>query len=263
MHFIWPEKKINVDSSGLWQGMVEIHSHLLSGVDDGVRTIGEALDLLHFMEEEVGVEKIYMTPHTMIDFNSGPASLLLDKFNWFCREYSGGIDITIASEYMLDVAFRERLASGDILSLGRLANKSLLLVETSCMIRLPCLDDIIDDIFASGYIPVIAHPERYVYMNEGQYRNLWGKGCLLQMNIPSLYGYYGEIVRKQAEFLLDRGMFYFAGFDIHNYASYSKVIKELRVSRSRLEKLGQLLENNKLIKKSHSCPLKRGQLKIK
>lgn len=244
---IWPERKFNVSHSSLWKGMTEVHCHLLPGVDDGVKTVEESLHLLRYMEEEVGVRNVRMTPHTMMDFNNGPSIELLDKFKDFSENYAGGIRLSIASEYMLDATFNERLSGQDVLSLGKWDGMNLLLVETSGSMPPINLDDTLDEINDAGYVPVIAHPERYVYMNEWKYIELIEKGCLFQLNIPSLHGYYGDKIRKRAEWLMDKEMYHFAGFDIHRYESYAKVVQELSLSSKRLERLCELLDNNSFI----------------
>lgn len=244
----WPKQKYNASSCGLWRGMTEVHCHLLPGVDDGVGTALEALSLLRYMEEEVGVKNVWMTPHTMMDFNNVPSGLLLDKFNDFSADYQGNLQLSIASEYMLDATFDTRISQGDVLPLGKWVNQKLLLVETSDMMPQGYLDTMLENIARSGYIPVIAHPERYLYMNERKYPELIERGCLLQLNVPSLYGYYGDKIKKRAEKLMDEGMYQFAGFDIHRYESYAKVIQGLKLTRKRLERLEEILDNNNVIK---------------
>lgn len=243
----WTERKFNVNASGMWRNMVEIHCHLLPGVDDGVAKLDDTLSLLCYMENEVGVNKVCMTPHTMSDYNCGPTDILIDKFKKIQSVYAGGITLSLSSEYMIDMAFYERLRNGDLLSLGEYENYNLLLVETPLTMPLSHLDKILEDIFSAGYVPVIAHPERYLYMDCQKYRILRESGCLFQMNIPSLYGCYGREVKKRAEALLDKEMYCFAGFDIHSYENYSKVVEGLKLKRKRLERLGELLNNNKFI----------------
>lgn len=243
----WPEHKFNASDCGLWKGMTEVHCHLLPGVDDGVKTWEEASGLLRYMEEEVGVRKICMTPHTMMDFNNGPSALLLEKFKDLCGRYTGGIHLSIASEYMLDATFSGRLGCDDVLSLGTWDQLELLLVETSGTMPSPHLGGMLEDIAEAGYLPVIAHPERYVYMSEWRYKELEEKGYLFQLNVPSLYGYYGDKIKKRAEWLMDEKLYYFAGFDIHRYESYAQVIKNLKLTRARMDYLCELLDNNKLI----------------
>lgn len=242
----WFNKSFNVYNSGLWKGMTEIHSHLLPGVDDGVETKMEALDLLHFMEKEVEVKRVCITPHTMMDFNNSPALQLEGKFQDFLPCYNGSIELSLASEYMLDSYFSHRLSEG-LLSLGEWNQKRLLLVEGAGVYLLPGFYDSLEQCFEVGYTPVIAHPERYLYMDKKDYLRMRERGCLFQLNIPSLHGYYGKHVQQVSYRLLNDNMYDFAAFDIHRYVGYARVVRQLSLTRKRLNALCLLLENNQNI----------------
>ena len=122
--------------------------------------------------------------------------------------------------------------------LGEWNQKKLLLVEGAGIVLLPGFYDMLEECFEAGYTPVIAHPERYPYLEKNDCIKLKERGCLFQLNIPSLHGYYGKHVRQAAFTLLDRGMYDFAGFDIHRYEGYAAVIRQLCLTRKRLDKLG-------------------------
>lgn len=239
----WFERKFNLMDSGVWQGMTEMHSHILPDVDDGVETKVDALQLLRFMERDVGVRRVCMTPHTMMDFNDAPAESLKEQFEKFHKDYSGKIELHLASEYMLDVSFSNHL-KGEMLLLGEWDGKKLLLVETAALMPPPGLNEMIEGIFDAGYTPVIAHPERYAYMEEPDFRHLKERGCLFQLNIPSLHGYYGKHPQKDAIRLLKQEAYSFAGFDIHRYEGYARVARQLELSRAQLKRLTVLLDNN-------------------
>lgn len=240
----WPERKFNLQDNGIWKGMTEMHCHLLPAVDDGAETKEDALQLLRFMERDVGVRRICMTPHTMMDFNNAPAEKLCEKFCKFREDYSGRMELYLASEYMLDSFFNGHLKQ-EVLLLGEWGGRKLLLVETSALMPPPNLNETLEDIFAAGYTPVIAHPERYAYLDEPTYIRLRERGCLFQMNIPSLHGYYGKHSQKDALLLLKKGMYTFAGFDIHRYEGYARVIRQLELSRRQTDRLCLLLENSR------------------
>jgi Capsular polysaccharide biosynthesis protein len=242
----WFERTFNLMDNEVWKGMTEIHCHILPDVDDGVETKEDALQLLRFMERDVGVHRICMTPHTMMDFNNAPVTSLKGQFRKFCNDYSGRMELFLASEYMLDVSFGSHL-KGEMLPLGEWDGRRLLLVETAALMPPPGLEEMLEDIFSAGYIPVIAHPERYAYMEESDYRRWKERGCLFQLNIPSLHGYYGRYPQKDAVRLLKQGMYDFAGFDIHRYEGYARVIRQLELSRKQLDNVRRLLENNENI----------------
>ena len=163
MALFWFERKFNLMDNDVWKGMTEMHCHIIPDVDDGVDTKEDALQLLRFMERDVGVRRICMTPHTMMDFNNAPADSLKEQFEKFTTHYSGKMELYLASEYMLDASFPNHL-EGEMLALGEWDGKKLLLVETSALMPPPGLDDMIEGVFDAGYTPVIAHPERYASM---------------------------------------------------------------------------------------------------
>lgn len=239
----WFERKFNLMDNDIWKGMTEMHCHILPDVDDGVETKEDALQLLRFMERDVGVRRICMTPHTMMDFNDAPAELLKEQFEKFCNDYSGKMDLYLASEYMLDVSFSNHL-KGEMLLLGEWKDKKLLLIEVAALMQPPGMDEMIEEVFDAGYTPVLAHPERYAYMDDPDYRRLKERGCLFQLNIPSLHGHYGVHPQKDAFRLLKQGMYSFAGFDIHRYAGYASVVRQLELPRKQVNRLRVLLENN-------------------
>lgn len=242
----WPWRRFNVQDNGLWKGMTEIHCHLLPGVDDGAETREDALRILRFMEKEVKVGRVCITPHTMMDFNSSPGERLKEKFREFMAGYDGNMELYIASEYMIDGFFPDRLAEG-LLLLGEWNQKKMVLVEMPMMMIPLNLNLMLDNIFEAGYTPVIAHPERYYCIKEKTFYYLHERGCLMQLNIPSLRGYYGKNVEKTAFRLLAKGLYDFAGFDIHRYEGYAGVIRQLHLSRGDLDRLCLLLDNNKEI----------------
>ena len=94
----------------------------------------------------------------------------------------------------------------------------------------------VDDVSLAGYTPVIAHPERYLYMRYGDYCELKDKGYLLQLNLLSLSGYYGKQVMKNAETLLEKGMYDMVGTDLHNLETFGKWIGNVRLTDKLREK---------------------------
>lgn len=239
-----PFRKFNVQDTGLWTGMTEMHCHLLPGVDDGVETKEQALRILRFMEEEVRVRRVCITPHTMMDFNNAPGERLHGIFQRFLPAWDGKIELHIASEYMIDSYFSKRLSEG-LLSLGIQNQRRLVLVELPTMMCPLDWETTMERIFEMGYTPVIAHPERYRYIHVDYCRAWRERGCLLQLNLPSLHGYYGKHIEKQAFQLLDDELYGFAGFDIHRYEGYAAVVRQLSLSRKRMDKLAKLLDNGR------------------
>lgn len=221
MSWWWPfEKKQTLAESGVFQGMTDYHSHLLPGVDDGVQTPEESLEILR-LYEELGIREVWFTPHIMEDIPNTTTGLRT-RFEQFQRIYTGNIHLHLAAEYMLDNLFKERLAHRDLLPLGVEGNH--LLVETSYFNPPVDLYNMLEKIKLAGYYPVLAHPERYVYMEETDYLRLKELGVRFQLNLPSLVGGYGHVVKKKAEWLQEKGMISLYGTDTHSLLYFQRMI---------------------------------------
>lgn len=217
----WPfEKKLTLIESGVFQGMTDYHSHLLPGVDDGVQTPEESLEILR-LYEELGIREVWFTPHIMEDIPNATAGLR-NRFEQFQKLYTGNIHLHLAAEYMLDNLFKERLAHRDLLPLGSEGNH--LLVETSYFNPPVDLFSMLEKIKLAGYYPVLAHPERYIYMEEADYRRLKELGVKFQLNLPSLVGGYGHVVKKKAEWFLEKELIALYGTDVHSLLSFQRII---------------------------------------
>lgn len=218
---MWPFKKVsNLKDSGLFTGFTDWHSHILPGVDDGIRTLDDSIKVLETFEK-LGVKKVWLTPHIMEDYPNTPADLR-KVFGELKEAWKGNVEISLAAENMLDSLFEQRLESGDLLPIGEDGDR--LLVETSYYTPPFGMDDLLDKIRAKGFYTVLAHPERYRYMDENDYRNLKNKGIFFQMNFASLTGAYGETARKKAEWLLGQGMIDLTGSDLHKLESFQSII---------------------------------------
>ena len=218
---MWPfKKRISLKDSGIFEGFTDWHSHILPGVDDGVQTMDEALEILR-LYEELGVKTVWLTPHIMEDMPNTTAHLR-ERFAELQAAYTGPITLHLASENMLDNLFDERLDKNDLLPLGE--NGDHLLVETSYFSPPMGLSNILLRIKAKGYYPVLAHPERYVYMDSADYRQLKDMGVKFQLNIFSLAGMYGTEAKKKAERLLTNGNCELTGSDCHRRAALEDVL---------------------------------------
>lgn len=201
----------SLKESGIFNGYTDWHSHILPGVDDGVKTMEESIEVLKAYET-LGFKRVWLTPHIMEDYPN-TTNGLRQRFEELKNNWRGSLDIRLASENMLDSLFEERLVSNDFLPIGEDGNH--LLVETSYYTPPMGMDEMLDRVKEIGYFPVLAHPERYRYMDEMEYLRLKEKGVLFQMNFVSLVGGYGETARKKAEWLLSKGMIDMSGSDVH------------------------------------------------
>lgn len=191
---MWLFHKTTVLSrSGLLKGMVDCHSHLLPGVDDGVQSMEESLQILREMEQQ-GIRRVWLTPHIMEDIPN--ETLALQRKFWeLLQQYRGAVELKLAAEYMLDNLFEERLEKEDLLLLEE--GKRFLLVETSYFNPPMDLLSVLQRIQKKGYYPLLAHPERYEYMQKEDYNTLKEEHISFQLNLPSLAGMYGKHVQKR------------------------------------------------------------------
>jgi len=192
-----------------FDGYVDHHSHILPGVDDGFRTIEDSLKCLRIYEQW-GFKELWLTPHIMEDFPNKTDDLKR-RFDQLNNAYNGNIKLHLASENMVDTLFVDRFSSKDLLPMG-----DNLLVETSYFSAPENFHDILDNIMHAGMRPILAHPERYIYMTTSEYDSLLNKGVIFQLNIFSLMGMYGHQAKEKALYLLKRGAYTLSGTDIHN-----------------------------------------------
>lgn len=205
------KKKISLKDSGIFNGFTDWHSHILPGVDDGIKTMEEAIEVLQEYER-LGFKKVWLTPHVMEDYPNETA-FLKQRFQELKNAWKGNLEIGLASENMLDNVFEERLQKNDFLPIGESGDH--LLVETSYYTPPYAMDDMLEEARKKGYNVILAHPERYRYMEEKDYKKLKENGILFQMNLLSLVGAYGEQAQKKAEWLLNNNFVEFTGTDIH------------------------------------------------
>lgn len=109
------KKRVSLKDSGIFDGFTDWHSHILPGVDDGVQTMDESLEILH-LYEELGVKTVWLTPHIMEDIPNTTA-YLRERFAELKAAYDGRIELHLAAENMLDNLFEERLENNDLLPL--------------------------------------------------------------------------------------------------------------------------------------------------
>lgn len=215
-------------SSGVLEGATDRHSHILYGVDDGIKSQEEALAVIQF-EEQAGIREIWCTPHVMEDVPNGTEALM-ERFDELKEVYKGPVKLQLAAEYMLDNLFEERLARRDLLTM----EDDILLVETSTMAPPYDLYGILSRTMAAGYRPLFAHPERCRFLTEKDYAKMRDAGVLFQLNLGSLTGYYGNTVRKNAERILAEGWYHAFGSDCHRLKAiqeqYEKEVMTAKVA---------------------------------
>ncbi len=231
---LWFKDKVaSLDESGFLSGLTDWHSHVLPGVDDGIKTLDESIEVLKHFDEK-GIETLWLTPHIMEDYPNSTDKLRA-RFDELQNAWKGNLKLRLASENMLDSLFEERLAARDLLPIGE--NGDHLLVETSYFSAPMGFGGMIDSIMSAGYYPLLAHPERYTYMNEEDYKRLREKGVKMQLNYVSLVGGYGETAKKKSIWLLKNGMIDAVGSDVHRLKSNQTLIAQKPSKKEHLELL--------------------------
>lgn len=196
---------------------IDIHSHLLPGIDDGAATIEDTTKLISGLEE-IGFKKFITTPHTMGEVWNNTSSSINEKLALTVAELkipTIANRLKAASEYMIDAEFWELFKKEPLLTL----KDNFVLVEMSYLNPPIQLYDVLFELQVAQYRPILAHPERYNFYHElslSHYKKLKKAGCLFQMNMLSSTGYYGERVAKTADLLLKNGLIDFVGSDVHH-----------------------------------------------
>jgi protein-tyrosine phosphatase len=206
---------------------IDIHSHLLPGLDDGVKTFDEAFQVIRRFED-LGYQKLITTPHIMNDYyRNTPEGILKKKTELldFLSLHNSVIQLEAAAEYYLDESLLQLVDRNEkLLTFG---SARFLLFETNFLTEPYQLKDFIFKITTQRYKPVLAHPERYEYLNKNleKLEDLRNRGVLFQLNILSLIGFYSGPIQKMAESLIDKGWVDFIGSDCHN-EHYSLLIEK-------------------------------------
>lgn len=196
---------------------VDIHSHLIPGIDDGVRSMEESADVIQeFLQ--LGYKKLITTPHIMGDFYPNNRTTIENGYNKliaYLSEKEIDCQIEFAAEYHLDeqlISILEHEKS--LLTFGN----GYFLFETPFINEPVYLKELIFKITSMGLKPVLAHPERYAYLlnNRNLVEDLINRGVLMQLNMISFTGFYSKPIRKMAEMMVKQGYVHFLGSDCHN-----------------------------------------------
>ncbi len=194
-------------------GYVDIHSHILPGIDDGASTLEDTQFLIEEMKQ-LGFTKVITTPHTMNNVWDNTPETIENAITKVKSNVTLPFEIQAASEYLLDESVIIKAKEKTLLTL----KNNFVLVELSYLNPPIQLYDFLYQLQLSGYHVVLAHPERYSYYhsNKKEYKKLKKAGCLFQLNLLSTVGYYGREVAETAHYLLKENLYDFTGSDIHH-----------------------------------------------
>ncbi len=224
------------------EGFVDIHSHILPGIDDGSENINQSAQLLSKLKA-IGFTKCIVTPHTLPEIWDNTSAGIAETFQntkLQLEEPYGNMLHYAASEYMINEAFLARLQCEPLLTL----KGNHVLIEMSHMNPPLALKEIIFEIQLKGYIPLLAHPERYMFYHQNTkiFESLKIMEVKFQLNLLSSVGYYGSSVAKTADFLLKENLIDFVGSDVHHLRHVAAFENKIIIKSEKL--LCNALEKN-------------------
>lgn len=243
--FSWfGKKKVTADLSFLGADM---HSHLLPALDDGLKTMEETVVFVKELQA-LGYSKLICTPHIITDLHPNSPQTILPRLQEVQAELNRleiPVQIEAAAEYMVDLDFEDSIRQDkQLLTFG----DNYILIEMSFIAPSPNIESTIFELCIKGLQPIIAHPERYTYYHDSfdMYQRMIDRGCILQVNLLSLMGYYGGYVKRTAERLLKNNMIQFAGTDMH-HNKHLEALQELAAKQELYDLLGNANLKNKTL----------------
>lgn len=204
----------------------DIHSHLIPGIDDGSPDMATSLRFLETLEG-MGLNKVVTTPHIYDSLYNNTPQIIQDGLQTLQQEAKHrhlAIEVEAAAEYFVDKYFETLVATNDLLTFGE---RRYILIEMSFVAPSPQIETVIFQLLTKGYQPILAHPERYNYLHHSlkTYEHLHELGCLFQINLPSLCGYYGPATKKIAVQLIKANYVDFLGTDLHHERHLETFVK--------------------------------------
>jgi tyrosine-protein phosphatase YwqE len=220
----------------------DLHSHLIPGIDDGSKSMDDSIQMIEAFIAQ-GYTKLITTPHIMSHRYPNSKAIIEEGLVALKEELNArniAIEIEVASEYYLDETVMDLVQERDIMTFG----DNYMLFEMSYVQPLHYLDEMVYEMKIAGYNPVLAHPERYIYMHEdfSKYERLKESGLLFQVNIPSLGGFYSKAIQTAAKQIADAGMIDFIGSDAHKIR-HLDALREVRAQKA----YAKVFENNTIL----------------
>lgn len=225
---------------------VDIHSHLIPGIDDGAKNMDDSLAMLREFEV-AGFKKVITSPHVVSDgFNNSSETILAgrDKVRTAIRENNIALEFDSIAEYFCDETMYPKIEKKDLLTFGN----NYVLIEFSYLQKQNVIYEVIYKLQIAGYRVVLAHPERYNYYHEPDfktYNSLKDRSVYFQINLMSLIGKYGPGAKIAAEKMIDEHLVDFIGTDLHNLNQFANI--KLCLNERYLEKI---LSYDKLLNKT-------------
>jgi len=223
---------------------IDLHSHLIPGIDDGSLNMEQSIQMVKTLKE-MGFKRLITTPHIMSHKFPNNKDIILRGLDSLKNELlSNNIDIPIqaAAEYYYDEHFIELIERKDLLTFG----DNYVLFELSYTTPVFGLEQVVYKLLSAGYKPILAHPERYSYFNSNleKYHQLKDMGLLFQLNVNSLNNFYGKKVKIAAKYLINKGLVDFVGSDTHRPNYLESLQKSLSIKEFKsIENKNRILNN--------------------
>lgn len=210
------KKAVHEDLDMSWLE-VDMHSHLIPGIDDGSKTLEESITLIKRLKG-YGFRKLITTPHIMSEFYKNTPEIIqigLSELKLALAKEEIDIEIHAAAEYYIDEIFLEKVQQGQKLLT---ISSNYVLVETGFISKPQMLLEILFEMEMQGYKPILAHPERYQYLVQDKklVNDLIDRDIYFQMNLLSVTGFYSKQIKTFAELLIDEKKVKLLGTDCHN-----------------------------------------------
>lgn len=219
----------------------DLHSHLIPGIDDGVKTLEESINIIKELKN-LGYKKLITTPHIMSHrFPNNKENILvgLEKVQSELIKQNIDIEIQAAAEYYYDEHFIELIRKKDLLTFG----DNYVLFELSYTSNPFGLEQVVFELLNSGYKPILAHPERYTFYSNSleKYDILKDLGLHFQINLNSLHKFYGKKPKSAAEYLVKNSLVDFIGSDIHSIKYFESLKSFINTGQ-----LDEIFEKNQI-----------------
>lgn len=239
--------------------MKDLHSHILYGIDDGSKDLDVSLDILRDAYKN-GVTDILVTPHYIEDSkfncNNKEKMKILNKLKREMKKEKISVNLYLGNEVYINDNILNHIKNKEISTLN---GSKYVLIELPMGRMYHNTKDIFFDLIRNGYVVVLAHPERYRYLqdNMGLVDEFIEMGVLLQGNYRSLFGYYGKDAKKTLKKLIKTHRITFIGSDIHRNDDF--YMKKLEKKITKLTKNDD--ETKRILEDNFQCVIENKDIK--
>lgn len=209
--------------------MIDLHCHLLPGMDDGASDLSQAIAMARIAQAD-GIRGIACTPHVKPGIYDNRTPAILAAIRRLREELAGrGIGIELFSGGDIHIApnLGGRLKSGEI---PAIAGSRYFLFEPPHHVLTPRIVDLVDELIRQGYVPIITHPERLTWLSSHYdvFEQLNDAGCLVQVTAGSITGEFGRTARYFAERMMEEGRIDIVATDAHDTRKRPPVLSRAR-----------------------------------